>query len=370
MKVKLRTRKLKNNISSLFLELYEGKDSEGKYKRSYKPLELYIFTKPKDITEKNFSQNSLALAKKIVTKEQHNYDLDKNGFNRKNKAKSNFITFFKEMTESKYDSKGNYGSWTSTLKLLIEYAGSDVTFEKIDTQFIEGFKKFLDNYTTRRTGNKLAQNSKVSYFRKLKASLRYAINNNIIDYNPAERVQGIPEEETIREYLDKSEIEMLVKTPLKPEILKKAFLFSCLTGLRFGDIKKLTWSELENFNDEVRIKIRQEKTKNTQYLELHPQAIELINSFEKKSKFIFDGLIYNNEKIKNWVIRAGIDKNITFHCGRHTHATLLMTSGVDLYVIKEILGHKNIHTTQIYTKIVDERRKEAINKLPIFNSIF
>jgi integrase len=370
MKVILRKRELNNNRSSLFIELYEGKGTDGKYKRTYRPLNLQIYTKPKDITEKNHNHNTLILAKKIVTREQHDFDLEVNGFNRKNKAKSNFITFFKELTETKYDSKGNYGSWTSTLNLLIEYGGSEITFEKIDTHFIEGFKKFLDTHKTKRTGNILAQNSKVSYFRKLKASLRYALNNSIIDFNPADRVQGIAEEETIREYLDKSEIDKLIKTPLKPEILKKAFLFSCLTGLRFGDIKKMAWSELEIFNNELRIKIRQEKTKNTQYLELHPQAIELINSFEKKNSYIFDGLIYNNEKIKNWVIRAGIDKNITFHCARHTHATLLMTSGVDLYVIKEILGHKNIHTTQIYTKIVDERRKDAINKLPIFNSIF
>ncbi len=92
-----------------------------------------------------------------------------------------------------------------------------------------------------------------------------------------------------------------------------------------------------------------------------------MGSRKELSSKVFHGLKYNNDKIKIWVANSGITKNITFHCGRHTHATLLMTSGADLYVIKEILGHKNIHTTQIYTKIVDTKRKEAIQNLPKIN---
>ena len=64
------------------------------------------------------------------------------------------------------------------------------------------------------------------------------------------------------------------------------------------------------------------------------------------------------------MLKAGITKNITFHCARHTHATLLLTNGVDIYTVSKLLGHKEIKTTQVYARIIDEKKKEAVNKIP------
>lgn len=55
---------------------------------------------------------------------------------------------------------------------------------------------------------------------------------------------------------------------------------------------------------------------------------------------------------------------ISFHCGRHTHATMMLTLGVDLYTVSKLLGHTNIQTTQIYAKLVDESKKKAIDLIP------
>ena len=76
---------------------------------------------------------------------------------------------------------------------------------------------------------------------------------------------------------------------------------------------------------------------------------------------------YENKKLQQWIKDAGIKKHITFHCARHTFATLALTNGADLYVIQKLLGHSEIKTTAIYTKIIDEKKSEAVNCLPQIN---
>ena len=71
-----------------------------------------------------------------------------------------------------------------------------------------------------------------------------------------------------------------------------------------------------------------------------------------------------NVELSKWVMKAKITKDITFHCARHTNATLLLTNGTDLYTVSKLLGHKDIKTTQIYAKIIDEKKRQAVNSIP------
>ncbi|CAM1352879.1 tyrosine-type recombinase/integrase [Tenacibaculum halocynthiae] len=368
MKITLRTKKLKNGMLSLYLDYYTGTDSNGKIIRRKKTLKGFdIHEKPKNTSERKYNKEKKELAEKIKTQEQNKYNHQEYGFNEDDKLNADFLEYFQTLTNKRFESYGNYGSWDSTLKHLKKFTkNKPITFKDIDYHFVLDFKNYLQHKALKKNGEPLSQNSQYSYFNKFRASLKEAYRARIISDNPATRVEGIKEKETFREYLTQEEIETLAETPLKPKVLKNAFIFSCLTGLRFGDIKNLKWSQIEILNGEKRIKIRQKKTESIQYIDLHPQASDLIGK-KGVNDLIFHGLKYDNEKIKNWVKEAGINKKITFHCGRHSHATLLMTSGADLYVIKEILGHKHIHTTQIYTKVVSQRRKEAIKKLPILN---
>ena len=70
-----------------------------------------------------------------------------------------------------------------------------------------------------------------------------------------------------------------------------------------------------------------------------------------------------NRALKAWAKRAGIDKDITLHTARHTYATTLLTKGADLYTVSKLLGHSEVATTQIYAKIVDSKKVEAVNLL-------
>ncbi len=370
MKIAVREKKLKNGKSSLYLDIYKGVDSDGNPIRKRKTLKgLFLYQNPKNSSERKHNKETKEFAEKVKIEKLNRFNHKEYGFNDE-RLDGDFLDYFQMLTDKRYESTGNYGSWDSALKHLKKFTENKktITFKDVDYHFVLDFKNYLEKEAVKKNGDFLAKNSQVSYFGKFKAALKEALRARIINYNPASQVEGIKEEETIREYLDKEEIITLAKTPLKPKVLKDAFIFSCLTGLRFGDIQKLTWSQVETLDDNKRIKLRQQKTKRNQYIELHKEAIKLMGE-QGVSELVFHRLKYDNRKIKTWVAKAGIDKDITFHCGRHTHATLLMTSGVDLYIIKDILGHKHIHTTQIYTKIVDERRKDAINKLPNFNEL-
>ena len=179
-------------------------------------------------------------------------------------------------------------------------------------------------------------------------------------------MKALPPISRERVYLTIDEVRALVKTDCRYDILKEAFLFSCLTGLRWSDINKLDWSEISEFNGSHRITFNQKKTGNLQYLDIPPQAFNLLKGIEKKGR-VFQSLKYSaymNIELLRWTMAAGISKHVTFHAGRHTFAVSLITQGVDIYTISKLMGHTEVKTTQIYADIIDSVRKDAMHKIP------
>lgn len=183
------------------------------------------------------------------------------------------------------------------------------------------------------------------------------------------KVEGIKTAETEREYLTIEELNKLVKTPCNNDLLKRAALFSALTGLRFSDIQKLTWNELEYVEGQGYFtKYTQQKTKGVEVLPISEQAYTLLGKKNDPTYKVFNGLKYsafNNKHLYHWIGAAGIAKNITFHCFRHTYATLQLANGTDITTVSKMLGHREIKTTQIYTKIVDRAKREAADKIKL-----
>lgn len=147
------------------------------------------------------------------------------------------------------------------------------------------------------------------------------------------------------------------------------FLFSCFTGLRYSDVRELRWKDVEYMNGRQRIIVRQKKTRSQVYLELNAQAVELMGARGNNEDCIFgswgESPMTANNQLGRWVLSAGIHKHITFHCARHTFATMLLTLDVaDIYTVSKMLGHTNVSTTQIYAKIVDSKRQEAVDSIP------
>ena len=375
MKVHLRQRKqTKSGSISLFLEIYKGTTTtpEGKVKnlRDYEYLNLYLIDKPKTPLDRQSNKDTLQLAKSIKAKRELEIKNGLYGFENEFKQSTNFVDYFIEQTEKRKESAGNYGIWDSTLKHIIRFAGTKISFKEIDQDFCENFRDYLKDTVKKSSGQPLSSSSVASYFSKFRACLKEAVRKKIILSNPAIDVNNPRIIENIREYLTLEELKEIVKAECRYDVLKRAFIFSCLTGLRWSDINNLKWSELQKTTDGYRITFHQQKTKGLQYLDLSEQARGYLGEAGNPEDRVFTGLKYSsyvNVELTKWMMRAGVTKNITFHCARHTFAVLQLSLGTEIFTLSKLLGHSELKTTQIYAKIIDEKKREAVNKIPDIN---
>lgn len=222
-----------------------------------------------------------------------------------------------------------------------------------------------------KAGGVLSNNSVIAYYGVLRTAINRAYKEGIITVNPTKEfdfASKVKAEVSRREYLTIEELKRLIGTECKYEIMKQAFLFSCLCGLRVSDIRKLKWNDLQKSGERIRIEIKMQKTKEPLYLPISDEALKWLpqQNEAKGDDLIFplthEGTI--NKILQKWAKDAGIIKHISFHVSRHTHATMMLTLGADLYTVSKLLGHKNIATTQIYAKIVDKKKEEAISLIP------
>lgn len=373
IKVTLRKRPLENNKVSLYLDFYppiQDPSTGKKKRRDY--LGLHIFASPKTPTEKEFNRICLLKAESIRNQKEIEFLSNNFGFYDKFNQKRDFLQYFLDKGRSRSSSMGNYGNWKSAYEHLNIYSGGSCTFSEVTPEFCEGFKDYLSRTKSIGRNQKLSANTQLSYFAKLRASLKDALKEKIITSDPCISITNVRAEGSNRVYLTQSEVKKLYLTPCHqlPE-LRLASLFSCMTGLRWSDIEKLTWEEIEDPDQSTisLLKYRQRKTGRFEYLPISNQAREILGERQNQKDRVFPKLKYsatNNTILKNWVHNAGILKNITFHCFRHTYATLQLAGGTDIYVISGNLGHSQLKTTEIYTKITSEKKVEAADKIKLY----
>jgi integrase len=236
-------------------------------------------------------------------------------------------------------------------------------------RIINDFKAYLLQAKSRRGSGKLSRNSAHSYFNKFKAALKQAYRDGILPDNINDKIDYIKTAETRREFLTTEELNLLANTPFKNKLLKRAAIFSALTGLRYSDIEKLTWRELVLVADQgYYIKFVQKKTQGVETLPISDEAYLLLGEAGQPTDKVFDGLQYSdyqNQKLREWVGEAGLTKHITFHSFRHTFATLQLSHGTDIMTISKMLGHRELKTTQIYAKVLDKSMRMATDKIKI-----
>ncbi|WP_117885356.1 tyrosine-type recombinase/integrase [Aureibaculum luteum] len=372
MKISLRKRKIANGRITLFLEYYLGylidKNGKMKHHRSFEYLKLYLHENPITANEKKYNKETMQLAQNILTIKKSDYIKGKFSIKDDKKGKILFLTYYNKLKEDRYESKGNYDNWEAAFKHLERYCPANLMIKDVNEDFLKGFKKYLHT-EAKTTGNTpLSQNTKYTYFNKIRAALTEAFNQGYLDTNIVRMVKGFDQGESKREYLTYSELQALSKASCKHPVLKNAFIFSCLTGLRWSDINKLIWSEVRDEEEQPRVIFRQKKTDGLEYLYISDQARALLGKRENQNDRVFTGLKYGahfNSEILRWCMRAGITKHITFHSARHTNAVLLLENGADIYTVSKRLGHKEIRTTEIYAKIIDTKMKEAANSIPV-----
>jgi integrase len=357
--------KVKKKMSSLYLTYRAPRQKER-----YEWLRLYLYENPKTNLEKEHNKETMALAEAIRAKRMLDFQTTGSGFVSNEGGKIGFLDYFHHLAEKKASgSNGNGGNWKSTYEHLKEYCdGIDYALENIDDRFLEGFKEYLLQDVSRRGKGKLNRNSAMSYYNKIRAALREAYMNKMINENPCARVKGIKGAETHRQFLTFEELKKLVATPIENELLRKAFLFSALTGLRWSDVRALTWKKISRSEASGWvIEYTQKKTRGSEVLPVSEQAIRILGDRLPVDQEIFDGLIYHswmNDQLQNWVDEAGIQKKITFHCARHSFATLQLSNDTDIYTVSKLLGHKHLKTTEIYARVIDRKKIEAASRIP------
>ena len=370
--IRLRKRKTSKGMTSLYLDIYLNG------KRSYEFLKLYLIPE-KSREDKRKNAETMKLAEAIRSKRIVELQNGEYGFKSQFKEDTLFFDYYEALCAKRFqteDSKGNWGNWRSCMKHLEKYEPNrKITFAEITPQWVQGFKDYLENeacawgndYRDRIKDHKLSRNSRLSYFNKLRACLNQAYEERVIQHNPMRGIDNFKPEEGTRMYLTLEEVKTLADTPCEYDSVKRAFLFSCLTGLRRSDIIKMTWGEVQEQSGFIRIIFRQKKTGGQEYLDITPQAAELMGERKKASDPVFEDIhspSCTNETIKRWVLRAGIQKEITFHCGRHTFAVLMLDLGTDIYTVSKLLGHRELNTTQIYAKVLDKNKQAAVAKIP------
>ncbi len=365
MNITVRKKPLRTGKESLFLDIYAPEMGKRRFKEY---LKLYLFSNPKNTRERDFNKQTMQLAYNICARRQLDLQGAANGFPVYNGRKSDFIEYFRKRTEKHREQQINFGNWDSALTQLTNYCGEHLKFSEVTREWLEDFKEYLLQRAKTRQGTPLSQNTACSYFGKITCCLKKAVKERIISYSPAEDVDGIAPGESQREFLTMEELRKLAQAECEIPILKNAFLFSCLTGLRWSDIYKMEWPEVQHSQEQGwYIRFRQKKTKGVETLPIPQQARDLMGEPENPLSKVFQGLHYsawNNEKLTAWVLSAGITKHITFHCGRHTYATLQLTYGTDIYTVSKLLGHRNVKTTSIYAKVIDKKKVEAANIIP------
>lgn len=369
--VRLRTRETTTGLKSLYLDIYTNGS------RSYEFLKMYLVPE-KNRADKEKNKQTLLLAEAIKAKRIVELRNGLYGFANDSPSNIRFYDYYRSLCEKRLgaESRGNWGNWYSCLHHLKKYdKRENLTLKDITTEWVQGFRDYLENKAIAWENDKrkrvkdkpLSRNSKVSYFNKLRACLNQAFEEQLIRKNPIRGVEGFKAEEATRMYLTLEEVKKLAQTPCDYPNVKNAFLFSCLTGLRRSDILRLRWSDVYQQGEFTRIIFKQKKTSGQEYLDISAQAVELMGDKGDAEDYIF-GDIYSpsitNNIIKVWVAKAGITKEITFHCARHTFATMMLDLGTDIYTVSKLLGHRELSTTQIYAKVLDKSKQAAVSSIP------
>lgn len=307
--------------------------------------------------------------RKIRQKEYDNIDLYSDADNllaeQKEKGKEDFIKYITAAGLKRHarSSKSIQIHWERTTEFLKSYSAGGLIFSQLDSRMAEDFKLFLLSAPC--GGGKkgiISRNTAATYFSVFKAALKQAFIDGYLAVDLSSKIKGIPEEDSRREYLTIEELNALAGTPCEKGVLKRAALFSALTGLRHSDIQKLLWKEISLEGGIARLHFTQKKTKGVEYMPISIQAFQLCGEPRLPEQLVFEDLpdpSWISRPLKKWVRSAGIKKNITFHCFRHTFATLQLSSGTDIYTVSKMLGHTNVKTTEIYAKVIDEKKNRA-----------
>lgn len=383
---KLGAKILSDGRESLFLDFYLGYDMaiSSKTGREYKRvnnkreyLKLYLWQAPRTPMERQQNKETLELAKKIRFERGQELLESVEGYRLKKSRDINFLDYFQSYIDNY--TKKDYRMLVVALNRFVDFLNDTPEYSKfankikpsqITKDMVEAFTEYLQ---TRSVGEGAR-----SIYARFKKVIKYAIEHDVMIKNPCTGITiKVDGQQLKKEVLSPNEIQQLIATHHEHENpnIRRAFIFCLYCGLRFCDVKDLTFANVDYSNK--LLKFEQSKTKGHSansgvMIPLNDGLLKLIGEPQRPEDR--DGLIFPlpsyemcSKALKRWVKRAGINKHISWHCARHSFAVNILNNGANIKTVASLLGHSGLKHTEKYTRAIDSLKQEAINSLPQIN---
>ncbi|WP_438358499.1 site-specific integrase [Bacteroides acidifaciens] len=361
-KVTLRQRLLPSGKITLYLDYYPAiRNPKTNKSQRHEYMGIYLYGNPANRVQREFNQTMLEKAEIIRCRRQEQVINRQFGFIDHSQQREDFLAYFEDVTKKRYQ------KWKIVYMHFHKFTGGKCTFGEVTVDLCTKFREYLLNANQlRHKKKKVSRNSAAGYFSTFRALLKQAYKERLITENINDYLDYIEWEEVDREFLTQDELIQLAQTPCKHDVLRRASLFSCLTGLRISDIENLRWEHIQPIPAiGLCIVITIQKTKTPVKLPLCDEAIELMGN--RGTGKVFKGLkrSMTGKPLKDWITATGISKHITFHCFRHTYSTLQFAANSNPYAVQQSMCHKDIGTTMRYTHEVPTALLETLGKITI-----
>ena len=368
-----------NGTTSIRLR-YNGRrytDIDGKVKqhRPSKVLDFHLITNPRTPIERQ--QNKDIKEKVQLIANQWENRIINEEYNLEDTEKSKTIVYAYLVKEIKrIKDKSSRASYTTMLSHFQKFFPQAITLKKINKrEEAKGFYDYLTDKAIKVDGKNLSIASANKYFKRLRFLLKEAKEEGYIQ-DLKFNVKLLPETKPEIVYLTIEEFRKLENTEEKNSTLKNAFLFACLTALRIGDLNKLTWGEIVEDKDDKgnptieynRIMDKKPNGKQRRirnYFDIY--AKKYLGERQNDNDRVFPSLPKDasskfNLKLREWVLRAGIPKHITFHCAKDSFAMYhIIHKEVSVFQLSVLLNHTDIRSSMHYYDLcAPELKKKQI----------
>ncbi|MCD8292056.1 MAG: site-specific integrase [Prevotella sp.] len=378
---KIYAQPLSDGRISLYLMYYLGHETKKNPKtgektlkpiRQKKTLKLFLYDNPRTPEEREHNKETAEIAKKLRYEGEQEYNLRETGHRIPKKKDTEFMQYFREYIDNY--TKADTRNLKVAYKRFVDFLNDSPKYSiyakgirpaQIDKDFVLSFVDYLQKHSSGEGAHTI--------YARFKKVVKYATEHDVFMKNPCEGISIKVDKNVIRKaILSLDEIKMLVNTPFQgnPNI-RRAFLFSLYTGLRWCDVRELTFANVDFSNrllSFTQIKTDGHSASASVQIPLNDNLLSLIGEKGEPYDKIFVLPTYEAscKSLKKWVKRAGIDKNISWHCARHSFAVNVLSNGADIKTVSSLLGHSSIAMTEKYLHAIDSLKRNAIDSLPSF----
>lgn len=379
---KLKQKELSDGNYSLYLDYYLGRvevldeatgEIQSKVQRRREFLKLTLLATPRTPAERQQNKETITLAQKIRFEREQELKQSLHGYRLKKDQKINFLDYFQAYIDGY--TKKDIRMVKIALQRFIDFLSSTPRYSKFNkcVRPEQLNKDMMLAFTEYLQGRSVGEGAK-SIYQRFKKVITYAIEHDVMTKSPCTGVSIKADDQILRkDVLSPDEVQQLMATHYDNENpnVRRAFILCLYCGLRFCDVKDLTFKSVDYANKMLKFeqnKTRGHSTSSGVVIPLNDGLLSLIGepTDGNKEALIFNLPTYESccKSLRRWVKRAGIDKHISWHCARHSFAVNILNNGANIKTVASLLGHSGLKHTEKYTRAVDKLKEDAINSLP------